>query len=106
MTDENLDNRIERRGADMLNTEPGPVCAPDTRLSEALATVDTPEGRARLKAYLASEPFPHFEAYSNNSRLLVRIDEDGTRTVGRFVERKFVSYEPGLLEIADSISAE
>ncbi len=58
-------------------------------LSEAMAIVETPEGRAMLKAHLESLPFPHFEVYPGNPKLLVRIDKDGTRTVGRFVQRQF-----------------
>jgi hypothetical protein len=90
----------------MLRTESKTVSAPDTRLSDALATVDTPEGRARLKAYLASQPFPHFEAYSENPRLLVRIDEDGERTVGRFVERQFIPCETLAPGASDSTNTE
>ena len=59
-------------------------------LSEALATVDTPEGRARLKAHLATTPFPHFEAHPTVEGALIRIEADGTRTAGRFVDRNFV----------------
>jgi len=62
-------------------------------LSEAVAMVDTPEGQARLKAYLESQPFPHFEVHPEALGLLVRIDGDGTRTVGRFVDRRFVVSE-------------
>jgi hypothetical protein len=43
-----------------------------------------------LKTYLDSEPFPHFEAHPDKAGLLVRIEEDGSRTVGRFVNRTFV----------------
>jgi hypothetical protein len=57
---------------------------------ECLELVDTPEGRAIFKAFLDSEPFPHFEAFPEDRRLLIRISEDGTRTVGKFVDRKFV----------------
>ena len=64
-------------------------------LSEAVATVETPEGRARLRAYLATLPFPHFEAHPEMRGLLVRVEEDGTRTVGKFVERRFVAHESG-----------
>jgi len=64
---------------------------PPRPLSELVASVDTAEGRARAKAYFASLPFPHFEGYPGDSRTLVRIEEDGTRTVGRFVDREFVS---------------
>jgi hypothetical protein len=59
------------------------------KLSDALRTVDTPAGRERLERTLADQPFPHFEAAPGKPGLLVRIDEDGTRTVGRFVNRKF-----------------
>src|SRR4051812_13795079 len=54
-------------------------------LSECLATVDSEAGRRRLKNYLESGPYPHFEAVPESKGLLVRIDADGTRTVGRFV---------------------
>jgi hypothetical protein len=58
-------------------------------LSEALATVDTDEGRQRVRDYLATEPFPHFEPVSGSPGLLCKIEEDGTRTIGRFVNRVF-----------------
>jgi hypothetical protein len=61
-----------------------------TPLAELVEEVDTPKGRERLKAYLESEPYPHFEAYPSQPGLLVRIDESGERTVGRFVNRAFV----------------
>jgi hypothetical protein len=64
--------------------------APAPLLSARLKDVDTPAGRARVAAGLASEPFPHFEVAPGRAGFLVRIDEDGTRTVGRFVKRKFV----------------
>lgn len=60
-----------------------------TRLSECFAMVDTPEGRRRVAEYLATRPFPHFEAAPGRAGLLVRIEADGTRTVGRFVDREF-----------------
>ena len=58
-------------------------------LSECLRQVENREGREQLKAYLGSRPYPHFEGVPDRPRLLVRIDADGTRTVGRFVNRKF-----------------
>ena len=64
-------------------------------LSEALAAVDTPEGRKRVADVLARQPFPHYKQYSGQPGLLVRTDEDGTETVGRFVNRLFVAVEPG-----------
>jgi hypothetical protein len=60
-------------------------------LSECLASVDANEGRQRVRAYLDSRPFPHYEPAPGGRGLLVRIDVDGTRTVGRFVGREFVA---------------
>jgi hypothetical protein len=62
-------------------------------LSEALASVDTPTGRKRVADALAGLPYPHFEQYSGQRGLLVRTDEDGKQTVGRFVNRAFVAVE-------------
>ena len=58
-------------------------------LSECLQTVDSAKGRQRLKAYLEGQPFPHYEAHPDQAGLLIRIDEDGHRTTGRFVNRHF-----------------
>ena len=62
-------------------------------LSELLDVVDTPKGREMFRAYLESEPFPHYEPHPTNPDLLVRIDADGTRTAGRFVDRVFTPNE-------------
>jgi len=59
-------------------------------LSGALATVDTVEGRKRVAEVLARRPFPHYEAHPTDSGLLVRIDKDGARISGRFVNKVFV----------------
>jgi hypothetical protein len=56
-------------------------------LSECLASVDSAEGRQRVTAFLESRPFPHYEPAPEG--LLIRIDADGTRTLGRFVGREF-----------------
>jgi hypothetical protein len=58
-------------------------------VSACLETVDSDEGHARVAAYLQSQPFPHYQPYPGRPGLLERIDEDGTRTVGRFVNRRF-----------------
>jgi hypothetical protein len=58
-------------------------------LSECLASVDSEEGRQRVREYLHSRPFPHYEPAADSAGLLVRIDADGTRTLGRFVGREF-----------------
>ena len=62
-------------------------------LSECLAEVDSDAGRQRVVSFLQSRPFPHFESVPGAPGLLVRIDEDGTRTKGRFVGREFRASE-------------
>ncbi len=58
-------------------------------LSQCLESADTSEGRQRVTEFLRSQPFPHYEPHPDKPGLLVRIDEDGKRTVGRFVKRQF-----------------
>lgn len=58
-------------------------------LSACLETVDSPEGRYRVATFLQTQPYPHYEAATGHPGLLVRIEADGTRTVGRFVNREF-----------------
>jgi hypothetical protein len=59
-------------------------------LAESIQAVDTAVGRDRVRTYLESRPYPHFEPCQDEAGMLVRIDEDGTRTRGRFVNREFV----------------
>jgi hypothetical protein len=56
-------------------------------LSACLQSVDSPEGRQRLAEHLNSLPYPHYQPALGG--LLVRIEADGKRTTGRFVNRKF-----------------
>ncbi len=58
-------------------------------LSALLESVDSAEGRERVAKVIAARPFPHFEASPESAGAVVRVDEDGTRTVGRFVNRVF-----------------
>ena len=58
-------------------------------LSSCLSTIDSYEGRRRLGEHLNSLPYPHYEAVPASAGLLVRIEVDGKRTIGRFVNRKF-----------------
>lgn len=62
-----------------------------TPLADLVDQVDTPKGRKIFKDFLESEPYPHFEAHSTREGLLVRTEENGERTVGRFVNRVFVA---------------
>jgi hypothetical protein len=63
-------------------------------LSRLVASVDTEAGRARVAELLATQPYPHYEPAAGRPGLLVRIDEDGARTTGRFVKGEFRSAGP------------
>ncbi len=63
------------------------------RLSDLVGTVDTPEGRLRVAEHLKDEPYPHYEVAPDRPGLLLRIEADGTRTLGRFMNREFRSAE-------------
>jgi hypothetical protein len=58
-------------------------------LSECLDSIDKPAGQQRLADHLASLPYPHYEPAPGSAGFLVRIEANGKRTVGRFVNRKF-----------------
>jgi ParD-like antitoxin of type II bacterial toxin-antitoxin system len=60
-------------------------------IRERLEGADTPEGRQRVKDYLASEPYPHYFAHPAEKDLIIREDENGGRVAGRFVNREFVA---------------
>lgn len=60
-------------------------------LSACLDSVDAPAGRRRVVEFLRTQPYPHYEPAPNSRGLLVRIEADGTRTVGRFVNRRFTA---------------
>jgi hypothetical protein len=59
-------------------------------LNDCLSSVGTKAGARRLAAVLKARPYPHYEADPNEAGILVRIDEKGVRTRGRFVNREFV----------------
>lgn len=84
----NLGRAIERvlEGAQVLALCRSAAAQP---LSACLESVDSEAGRGRLEGYLKRQPFPHYEPAPDAPGLLVRIDADGTRTLGRFVHRQF-----------------
>jgi hypothetical protein len=62
----------------------------DTQLvSKSLEQIGTTQGYERLFRVLQGRPYPHFEAAEGRPGFVVKIDADGTRTVGRFVQRVF-----------------
>lgn len=52
-------------------------------------SVDSPVGRQRVFEHLKAGPYPHYKTAVGSPGLLVRIEVDGERTVGRFVNRQF-----------------
>lgn len=58
-------------------------------LSDCLKSVDSPAGRRRVAEFLQDQPWPHYEAHPHQAGVLVRIEANGKRTVGRFVNRQF-----------------
>lgn len=64
------------------------------KLSDLLLSVDSPEGRERVARYLEALPFPHYQPHPSEPELRVRIERDGTHTVGRFRRREFVVLGP------------
>ena len=58
-------------------------------LSACLNSVDSPAGRRRVTEFLQGQPWPHYAAHPTKAGLLVRLDANGKRTIGRFVNRQF-----------------
>jgi hypothetical protein len=58
-------------------------------LSECLKSVDSPAGRRRVTEFLQSQPWPHYEPHPDQPGVLIRIEANGKRAVGRFVNRQF-----------------
>jgi len=58
-------------------------------LSACLESVDSAAGRRRVAGFLRSQPFPHYLPHPDRPGMLVRVDADGQRTVGRFLDRQF-----------------
>ena len=63
-------------------------------LSACLRTRSRKEAVAELAAYLNAQPFPQFHPVPGKRGFLLKIDADGTRTLGRVVNR---SFEPRLI---------
>ena len=64
-------------------------------VGELLEVVDTPKGREMFTAFLQSQPYPHYRAHPSRKGLLVRTEENGVETTGRFVNREFIVERPG-----------
>ncbi|MDB4988995.1 MAG: hypothetical protein JWN04_4173 [Myxococcaceae bacterium] len=55
----------------------------------ACLDADSTAGHARFRAHMEARPYPHYERASEAKGLFVRIERDGTRTLGRLVGRRF-----------------
>ena len=58
-------------------------------LAACLESVDSLEGHKRVADFLESQPYPHYLPHPDQAGLLVRIDANGKRVVGRFINRQF-----------------
>ena len=74
------------QGAQVLTLSRNATARP---LSACLESVDSPAGRRQLDEFLQTQPYPHYEPAADSPGLLVCIEADGKRTVGRFVNRQF-----------------
>jgi addiction module HigA family antidote len=63
-------------------------------LSACLKSTDSAAGGRRLAEHLHSLPYPHYEPAPGSAGRLVRIEANGKRTTGRFVNRKFQPIKP------------
>lgn len=59
-------------------------------LSALIDSVDTKQGRQRVRDYLENLPYPHYEQEQDEPGILIRIEADGKRTKGRFINRQFI----------------
>ncbi|MEK7744839.1 MAG: hypothetical protein AAB578_10675 [Elusimicrobiota bacterium] len=83
-----LGQAIERllRGDQVLALRRAGLVKP---LSALMESAGTEEGRSRVIDYLKGLPYPQYEPAPSRPGLLIRIDKDGKRTVGRFINRRF-----------------
>src|SRR5437868_14862726 len=63
-------------------------------LSQCLQRVDSSEGRKRVAEHLKSLPYPHYESAPGQTGLVVRIEANGKRALGRFINRQFQIVRP------------
>jgi len=82
------------RAVEVLLRSPEVVTLKQIKKNKPLLTasesVGTPAGDKKVTDFLKAQPFPHYESAAKKPGMVVRIEMDGTRTVGRFVQRKFV----------------
>lgn len=60
-------------------------------IAALIAEVEQASGQQRLAQHLNAQPFPHYEPHPDRPGILIRIDADSTRTLGRFIQREFTA---------------
>jgi len=66
-----------------------------TAISRCLETIGSEEGRQRVRDFLENGPFPRYQPHPGRCGLLVYVEDNGARTIGKFMKRRFVpSKEP------------
>jgi hypothetical protein len=79
---------LEHLTDDLASQIPG---LSDVRIAElALDARDSANGRERLARYLNAQPCPHYESDPSSRDQVVRVEENGTRVRGHFVNKDFV----------------
>ena len=58
-------------------------------IQERLDFAISPIGQRKAIEHLRALPYPKFEAAPEHPDLVVRVDANGTRTLGKFVDREF-----------------
>jgi hypothetical protein len=61
----------------------------------SLAVVASAEAERLLADHLNQLPYPHYEATPGDASTIVQIQADGSRTIGRFVDREFIANDNG-----------
>ena len=65
------------------------VRADGRSLFDVLCNTTDAERAASIRAYLATQPFPHCEGVPGRRDLMVRVEADGSRSVGRFLGQQW-----------------
>ena len=60
-------------------------------LSQCLKAPGTSAGNRKLAQALQETPYPHYRPAPGKAGWLLRVEEDGTETRGRFQNRKFIA---------------
>ena len=60
-------------------------------LGYILTHIDSEESRRGFQEYLKTLPYPHYEGFPGYEAVLIKTEADGSREVGKFVDRNWIS---------------